>query len=290
MPLFDGLELRTVSVGDHQLRLRVGGTGPAVLLLHGHPQTHAMWHRVAPALGASRTVIAPDLPGYGKSSLPPSSDVAASSKRSMAAVLVELMSALGHERFAVVGHDRGARVGYRMALDHPARVERLTVLDILPTSEMWRRFDGALAMAFWHWVFLAQPEPLPERLLSADPDAYYFRERLERFHPDALEDYRAACRDPRVIHTMCQDYRAGATIDRELDEDDTRAGRRISCPLLVLWSADAEFAPWDPLAVWRRWADDVRGRSLPVGHYLAEEAPEAVIEELREFLDLQVAA
>lgn len=289
--MFDGFTLRTIRVGDAELRVRVGGNGPAALLLHGHPQTHVMWHRVAPLLAESLSVVAPDLPGYGRSRLPDDAEVAAHSKRAMASVALDLMRGLGHERFAVVGHDRGARVAYRLALDHPSRVERLAVLDILPTGEMWRRMDRELASAYWHWLFLAQPAPLPERLLTADPEAYYFREGRDgyrdgrgRFDPAALDDYLEACRDPRTIHTMCQDYRAGASIDRELDEADAGGGHRIECPTLVLWSATAPFARFDPLAVWRAWADDVRGKALPAGHYLAEEVPELVNTELLAFL------
>lgn len=282
--MFDGFELRTMRVGATDLRLRVGGRGPAVLLLHGHPQTHAMWHRVAPALATSRTVVVPDLPGYGRSRVPPGADVLAHSKRAMAATMVELMSGLGHETFAVVGHDRGGRVAYRLALDHPSRVERVAALDIIPTGEMWTRMDAELAMAYWHWLFLAQPEPTPERLLAADPDAYYLRVGREWFEPEALEDYLAACHDPDTIHTMCQDYRAGATIDRDIDAADLASGRRIGCPTLLLWSQRAPFARLNPIAVWRAWADDLRGRALPGGHYLAEELPELVTEELVAFL------
>lgn len=282
--MFDGFRLERPRVADARLRVRVGGDGAPLLLLHGHPQTHVMWHLVAPALARRRTLVAPDLPGYGESE-PLGDEAVHASKRAMASALVELMASLGHDRFDVAGHDRGARVAYRMALDHPARVGRLAVLDIVPTAEMWRRMDARLGMADWHWFFLAQPAPTPERLLSADPEAFYFRASRDRLHPDALADYLAACRRPETIHAMCQDYRAGATVDRELDEADARAGRRIAAPLHVLWSAEGELAWWDPIEIWRGWASGpVSGREVAAGHYLAEEAPEVVTRELARFL------
>ena len=275
-----------MNTGEAELRVRVGGTGPPVLLLHGHPQTHLMWHAVAARLADAFTVVAPDLRGYGESTKPASTaDHEPYSKRAMARDGVAVMAALGHERFAIVGHDRGARVAYRMALDHPARVERVAVLDIIPTAEAWRRADRRFMLGYWHWAFLAQPAPLPERLITADPDAYYFRSGRDRFHPDALADYLAAVRDPATVHAICEDYRAGATIDVEHDEADRAAGRRIAIPLLALWGALGQLEEWyDVLDVWRGWADDVRGRALDAGHYLAEEAPDDVALELRRFL------
>ncbi|HEX2142564.1 MAG TPA: alpha/beta hydrolase [Candidatus Limnocylindria bacterium] len=281
--MFDGFVMERRRVGDVELRVRIGGSGRPLLLLHGHPQTHAMWHLVAPSLAERHTVVVPDLPGYGEST-PIGSGSIDGSKRAMARVMVALMASLGHQRFDLAGHDRGGRVGYRLALDDPERIRRLAVLDIVPTAEMWRRMNTSLAMANWHWLFLAQAAPMPERLLSADPEAYYYRDRRERFHPEALADYLAACRRPEVIHAMCQDYRAGATLDRQLDEADAAAGRRIAAPLLALWSAEGEIANWDPIQVWRAWAEDVTGRELACGHYLAEEAPDVVIAELRRFL------
>ena len=273
--MFAGFELRTVN----GIRLRRGGDGPAVLLLHGHPQTHAMWHAVAPALAHDFEVVAADLPGYGLSS-----PTASGSKRDMAAVLASTMGELGIERFSIAGHDRGGRCAYRLALDMPERVERLAVLDIVPTAEMWRRVDKDFGLTDWHWFFLAQPEPFPERLIAAGPDAFYFRGDRSRFHPDALADYLAAVHDPAVIRAMCQDYRAGATIDHDLDEGDLAAGRKIACPVLALWAGRDELGDWfDVVATWRRWAKDVRGHPLDCGHFLAEERPEEVASALRAF-------
>jgi haloacetate dehalogenase len=273
--MFDGFELVTT----RGIRLRRGGEGPPVLLLHGHPQTHAMWHASAADLARDFTVVAADLPGYGGSA-----PVPAGSKREMAAALVEMMAALGFHRFHLAGHDRGGRCAYRLALDLPERVDRLAVLDIVPTAEMWRRVDKEFGLVDWHWFFLAQPEPFPETLIAADPDAYYFRGDRSRFHPEALADYLAAVHDPAVIHAMCQDYRAGATIDHELDEADLAAGRRIRCPVLALWAGRDELGRWfDVLETWRRWAEDVRGHAVDAGHFLAEERPGEVAEELRAF-------
>jgi haloacetate dehalogenase len=273
--MFDGFELTTI----REIRLRLGGDGPPVLLLHGHPQTHAMWHAVAAVLARDFTVVAADLPGYGRSA-----PVASGSKREMAAAFVETMAELGFERFHLAGHDRGGRCAYRLALDEPERVERLAVLDIVPTADMWRRADKEFGLVDWHWFFLAQPEPFPETLIAADPDAYYFPGDRSRFHPEALADYLAAVHDPAVIQAMCEDYRAGATIDHELDEADLAAGRRILCPVLALWSGRDELGRWfDVLETWRRWAVDVRGRAVDAGHFLAEERPDEVAEELRAF-------
>ena len=189
--------------------MRHGGNGPPLLLLHGHPQTHVMWHAVAPRLAENFTVVAPDLRGYGESSKPPTTpDHEPYSKRAMARDAVELMRQLGFERFSVAGHDRGGRCAYRLALDHPERVARLAVLDIVPTAEMWRDADKEFGLVNWHWYFLAQPFDLPERLIGADPGAYYFRRGRDRFHPEALADYEACVHDPETIHGMCEDYRA----------------------------------------------------------------------------------
>lgn len=286
--MFEAFTLDRIELDEITVRARVGGSGPPLLLLHGHPQTHVMWHRVAPALAARFTVVAPDLRGYGQSTAPPAkSDHSTGSKRAMARDAIQLMGRLGFSRFGVAGHDRGGRVAYRLALDHPGAVSRLAVLDIVPTGEVWAGMDAELAHEFWHWVFLARASPLPERLLAGDPDAYYFSSDESAFAPEALADYRAACRDPGIIHTMCEDYRAGATIDRALDDADKVAGRRIECPILVLWSAQERHERWyQPLAVWRDWAsnpDNVYGRAIGAGHYLAEEAPGEVIAELGDY-------
>jgi haloacetate dehalogenase len=238
-----------------------------------------MWHAVAAALAGDFTVVAADLPGYG-GSVP----TATGSKREMAAALAEAMRELGFDRFRLAGHDRGGRCAYRMALDLPERVERLAVLDIVSTADMWGRADKEFGLVDWHWFFLAQPEPFPETLITRDPDVYYFRGDRSRFHPEAFADYLAAVRDPAVVRAMCQDYRAGATVDHELDEADLAAGRRIACPVLALWAGRDELGRWfDVLATWRRWAEDVRGRAVDTGHFLAEERPEEVARELRGF-------
>jgi haloacetate dehalogenase len=270
------------------IRTRYGGNGPPLLLLHGHPQTHVMWHKVAPRLARDFTVVCPDLRGYGDSSKPPTTpDHMPYSKRVMALDQIAVMRRLGFERFAVAGHDRGARVAYRMALDHPDVVTKLAVLDIIPTGEHYRRADMAFALGYWHWFFLVQPAPLPERMIGADPDFYYIQRRGPEppafFAPEALADYQRCWRDPATIHAMCEDYRAGATIDYQLDEAD-RGVKRIACPVLALWGRDNYLDGWyDVRAVWRDWAADVQGRALPCGHYLPEEAPAETYHALVEF-------
>ena len=259
-----------------------------MLLLHGHPQTHCMWHEVAPEIAVANTVVCADLRGYGGSSKPETTeDHEPYSKRAMARDMVAVMHHFGFERFNVAGHDRGARVAYRLALDHPDRVERLAVLDVVPTYEMWRRVDKEFGLVDYHWFFLAQRAPFPERLIAAAPDEFYFRGDRSRFHPEALEDYLRAVRDPATIHAMCEDYRAGATFDDDADRADRTSGSRIRCPLLALWAGRDELGRWfDVLEVWRRWCDGpVTGRPLDCGHFLAEEAPEETAAELRSFLD-----
>ena len=286
MALFDGFHMERIDLGEGVLRVRYAGSGPPILLLHGHPQTHAMWHAVAPRLAEQFTVVAADLPGYGESSAPATlPDHGQASKRAMAAHLVLLMRRLGFEQFCLAGHDRGGRVAYRLALDHPEAVTRLAVLDIVPTIDAWERIDRDWVLDYWHWAFLAQPAPVPEGILSANPDAYYLRER-GLFHPEALEDYLSAVRRPEVIHTMCEDYRAGASIDVEIDAADRAAQRRLACPILALWSRTSLGGWHDVLNVWKAWAADpalVSGREFETGHYLAEEAPDEVAEELQRF-------
>ncbi len=284
--MFETFTHRRIETSDAVINLRHGGSGPPVLLLHGHPQTHAMWHLVAPRLAETYTVVCADLRGYGDSSKPPATpDHEPHSKRAMARDQVEVMQRLGFERFAVVGHDRGGRCAYRMALDHPERVLALSVLDILPTSEHFRRTDMAFALGYWHWFFLAQPFPVPERLIGADPDVFYLRRGRDMFDSAALAEYRRCYTNPETIHAMCEDYRAGATIDMRLDEADRQAGRRIACPVQALWGLRNGLEQWyDVLSVWRDWADHVEGHGIDCGHYLAEEAPEETLAALESFL------
>ena len=282
--MLEGFELQTIDTGETTIRVRRGGSGPPLLLLHGNPQTHVMWHRVAPRLAEQFTVVAADLRGYGESGKPPTTpDHEPYSKRAMARDQVAVMQQLGFERFALAGHDRGGRVAYRLALDHPERVEKLAVLDIIPTGEAFRRADFRFGMGYWHWFFLAQPFDLPERLIGADPEAYFGRRPNEPFTPEARAEYLHHFKRPEVIHAICEDYRAGATFDYQLDEAD-RGTRKIACPLLALWGSRGALHNWyDVLAIWRDWADDVRGRAIESGHFLAEEAPDETYEELRAF-------
>jgi haloacetate dehalogenase len=274
------------------LRLRQGGSGPPLLLLHGNPQTHAMWHRVAPALAQRFTVICPDLRGYGFSSKPPvSADHAAYAKRAMAADMVALMRHLGHARFMIGAHDRGARVAHRLCLDHPEAVARVALLDIIPTIEHFERTDMAFAMGYYHWFFLAQPHPVPERMIRADARAWLLGHSGKHgvppdfFSPEALEDYLAALGEPGTIEAICEDYRAAATIDLVHDRESRAAGRRITAPLAVLWGAKGKVGAWyDVPAIWRDYADDLLlAEAVPSGHYLAEEAPEAVLDAFGRF-------
>ena len=283
--MFDGFETTEIDTGDARIHVRRAGSGPPLLLLHGYPQTHAMWHRIAPALAEDFTVVLTDLRGYGASSKPQSlPDHWPYTKRAMARDQVAVMHALGFDRFAVCGHDRGGRVGYRMALDHPERVTRLAVLDIVPTGEVLMRADRAFGLGYWHWFFLAQPAPTPERMIGADPDAYYRHFDADFFDPEAVAAYRRAADDPDTIRAMCEDYRAGAGLDVEHDLADKNHRRRIACPLLALWGGRWYLEDWyDVLAIWREWADDVSGCAVDAGHYLAEERPDDVLDELRAF-------
>jgi haloacetate dehalogenase len=284
--VFAGFALDSINVGEAVLRVRHGGAGPPVLLLHGHPRTHTTWHRVAPLLAGQHTVVCPDLRGYGQSSKPrTTSDHEPYSKRAMARDCVALMRALGHERFAVVGHDRGAYVALRTALDHPALVQALAILDAVPIAEALDRCDARFAAAWWHWFFLGQTDKPAERVISADPVAWYQANR-ETMGEENYADYFQAIHDPATIHAMCEDYRAGLGLDRAHDDADRQAGRRVTCPTLVLWSLrdDMEALYGDPLAVWKPWADDLRGGSLDCGHHMAEELPETLATRLGEFL------
>lgn len=283
---------------DHgDVFMRIGGYGQPLLLLHGFPETHLMWHAVAPILAQRFTVILADLPGYGQSD-PPSFDDdghGGMSKRAMARSLVAAMAELGYRRFAVVGHDRGGRIAYRMALDHQRHVERLAVLDVVPTYDVWDRADARFALAFWPFSLLAQPAPLPERLIAGAPDAIV-DDALSAWgtpaacFPDWLRAaYVAALRDPAHVHAICEEYRAAASVDREHDEADRDAGRRIACPLLALWSASGGLANWygdagGPIGLWQGWADDVHGEAVEGGHFFPEELPEITARLLGEFL------
>src|ERR1700736_1074799 len=284
--MFDGFTLSFIDTGEATIRVRHGGSRPPLLLLHGHPQTHVMWHRIAPRLAHEFSVVAMDLRGYGDSSKPPTTaDHEPYSKRAMARDAVAVMQQLGFERFDVAGHDRGGRVADRLALDHPERVRKLATLDIIPTGEHFRRADMKFGLGYWHWFFLAQPFPLPEKLIGADPD-FFFVGRPNRpsvFAPEALEDYLRCYRKPETIHAACEDYRAAATYDFALDEAD-RGTKKIAAPLLALWAGQGQVGKWyDDLAVWRDWADDVRGHEIDAGHFIPEEAPLETYDALREF-------
>jgi haloacetate dehalogenase len=276
-----------IAVGDVAINVARGGSGPPMLLLHGYPQTHVMWHGVAPALADSFTVVCPDLRGYGDSDKPPGDDGhAAYAKRAMAADQVDVMRALGFERFAVAAHDRGARVALRMALDHPEAVSCLAILDIVPTATIYATIDQRHATTVWRYFFLVQPPDLPERLIGADPDGYLdwtLREWCGT--PGALDDEAVAeyrrCFDAATIHATCEDYRAGATIDLEHDRAD--ADRALACPTLVLWSASGIGSAYDVPAIWHARAPDLRGRTFDCGHFLAEERADEVTAELRAF-------
>jgi haloacetate dehalogenase len=290
---FEGFTLETREANGQRLRLRRGGEGPPLLLLHGNPQTHAMWHRVAPALARRFTVVAPDLRGYGfSSSPPPSADHAEHSKRAMAQDMAALMAGLGFDRFRVVSHDRGARVAHRLALDHPQAVERLCVMDIIPTLEHFERADMRFGLGYYHWFWLAQPHPGPERMILRDVEDWFdihtSREPKDKgfFHPEARADYLAALREPGTVASICEDYRAAAGIDLEHDRESRAAGLKLRCPLLALWGTKGRIEAWyDALAIWRAYAaGPVTGGAVPSGHYLAEEAPEAVLDRLDRFL------
>ncbi len=287
--MFEDFTLTTIDTGQTQVRLRTGGNGPPLLLLHGNPQTHVMWHAVAPILAEHFSVVATDLTGYGMSSKPASSDDhMAYSKRSMARDQVAVMRQLGHDQFMVAGHDRGGRVGYRMALDHPGVVTKLAVLDVIPTLEAFERGGKDFGLGYYHWFFLAQPSPLPETLINANPEWFWrwHTDRVPRkfFSPDAVDDYLACFRNPETVRAICEDYRAGAGIDCRHDAQDRDSGQRITCPLLALWGKQAKLEAWyDTLSVWREWASDVSGGALDCGHYLAEERPAETAEALLTF-------
>jgi haloacetate dehalogenase len=293
--MFEDFTEHHLPTGRGDVFARVGGSGPPVLLLHGYPQTHLMWRATAALLTSRFTVVAADLPGYGASFRPElAPDHVPHSKRALAQDMVQAMAALGFDRFAVAGHDRGGRVGYRLALDHPGRITALAVLDIVPSGEVWARADASMALGYWHWGFLAQPAPLPERLIAADPDAFFdFHVRRlglgaapGRYPPELMSTYRQLLDDPQIIQAICEDYRAGASIDREHDDAD-RGRHRIECPVLVLWSEHGALPRFygDVLAVWQPWARQVTGRPMPTTHFIAEDQPEQTADALTAFLD-----
>ena len=291
--MFDGFSEHHVATPTGTIFAKVRGAGPPLLLLHGYPQTHAIWHRVAPALAdAGFRVIAADLPGYGRSSVPDLDDVSAFTKRSMARTLVDAMAALGHQSFTVIGHDRGARVTYRMALDHPERVERLVTLDVQPTLDTFEGLGRLGGIAAYHWYFLAQPHPLPEQLIQ--PHAEWFLRwsinswagYKDAFSDDAMADYVASFAQPDRLRASCNDYRAGATLDCEIDAADRAVGKKITSPMLALWGAGVGKRATEGriLDTWQRWATNVRGEGLPCGHFIPEEAPEELLKCLLPFL------
>ena len=291
--LFPGFAVQDIA-GENAIKIRTltGSSGPPLLLLHGHPQTHAIWHKVAPALAKSFTLILCDLRGYGDSSKPPGgADHLTYSKRSMAADLWQVMQTLGHRRFSVMGHDRGARVAHRLAMDQEDAVERLVLLDIAPTLAMYEQTNEAFARAYWHWFFLIQPAPLPERLIEADAQAYVRdlmggrSAGLAPFDRRALAEYTRCLGLPGAAHALCEDYRAAASIDLEHDRADRIAARRLAMPVLVLWGEHGVVHRcFKPLEEWRRVAREVDGVALPCGHYIAEEAPEVLLARALPFL------
>jgi haloacetate dehalogenase len=290
---FEGFSLETVEVRGQRIRLRRGGKGPPLLLLHGNPQTHAMWHKVAPVLAQRFTCYLPDIRGYGFTSKPPvQPGSAAHAKREYAADLAALMRHYGHESFRVVSHDRGARVAHRLALDFPAAVEKLCTMDIIPTLEHFERADMAFGMGYYHWFWLAQPHDRPERMILRDIEDWFdlhtAREPKDKsfFHPEARADYLAALRLPGTVNSICEDYRAAAGIDLEHDRESRAAGVKVQCPLLALWGSKGSIPKWyDALAIWRQYAaGPVSGGVVNSGHYLAEEAPEEVLAALEGFL------
>ncbi|MEP5625088.1 MAG: alpha/beta hydrolase [Hyphomicrobiales bacterium] len=291
--LFPGFESHSIHTDLGPIFCRTGGIGPALLLLHGYPQSHVIWHRIAPDLAQNFTLVMPDLPGYGQSAIPSlSTDHEAYSKRSMANCMIAVMRSLGHDQFLLTGHDRGGRVAYRMALDHPETVLRLAVLDILPTYDYWNKLDRTFALKIYHWAFLAQAAPFPENLISAAPlqflehtlASWTAKKDLSCFSDGALAHTRAWFNDPGRIAASCEDYRAGAHIDYHHDENDLHMGNTLSMPCLALWGENGiATSVDDPLETWRRWCPLIQGKALPGGHFLPEETPEELQKSLASF-------
>jgi len=290
--MFAGFHTEQRRVNGVQIAYRIGGSGPGLLLIHGHPQTHVIWHKVAEQLAEHFTVVAADLRGYGDSEKPEAvADHSTYSKREMARDSLALMNSLGFEQFSVLAHDRGARVAHRLALDHPQAVSRLVMLDIAPTLAMYAQTNEAFARAYWHWFFLIRPAPLPERLIEADPEQYLLSVMgsrsagLQPFTAQALAEYVRCIQLPGSARGICEDYRASAGIDLEHDRADIAAGRHLNLPVLVLWGAEGTVGRcFDPLAEWQKVATDVRGQALPSGHYIAEEVPQLLLEQVLPFL------
>ncbi|MGZ4588713.1 MAG: alpha/beta fold hydrolase [Mycobacteriaceae bacterium] len=285
--MFEGFTLDHVDVGEVRLRVRYGGDGFPVVLLHGHPRTHTTWHRVAPRLANAHFVVCPDLRGYGQSTLPPDApEHAQSSKRAMAGDVVALMRQLGHERFAVVGHDRGSLVAFRAAMDHPQSVQRLVIMDGLPVVEHLERLNETFVRSWWHWWFLGQTEKPAEQVINLDPDTWYRTPSPTHMGEENHADLWAALRDPAVVHGMCEDYRAGLCTDRAHEVADRAAGRRIACPTLLLAATEDDIdVHGDPLTIWRSWvAGELHGAPIHSGHHQAEEAPDEVARALLGFL------
>jgi haloacetate dehalogenase len=285
--MFESFTEGTADLGDASAFYRTAGAGPVVVLLHGHPRTSATWHRVAPLLvEAGYTVVAPDLRGYGRSGKPvPDAEHRVYSKRSVASDVAELMEQLGHDSYVVVGHDRGSYVALRLALDFPQRVTKLVLMDGVPLSEAVARADAKFATAWWHWFFFAQPE-IPERVINADPHAWYAPKLdPERMGAENYAELMAAVEDPATVRAMLEDYRAGLTVDLDDELADRKAGKNVTCPVLVLWSSrdDLEYLYGDPLAVWNGWAPDRRGHSIDSGHHMAEDAPQELVAALVDF-------
>src|ERR1700760_3207652 len=291
--LFPGYESKWINTSAGRIFARVGGSGPPLLCLHGFSSTHVMWHTVAPALADKFTLIIADLPGYGWSDMPDSDkDHTPYTQRAMAKTMVEAMEQLGHVHFALAGHDRGGRVSYRLALDHPGRLSKLAVLDILPTYDYWERMNRLYALKIYHWTFLAQPYPLPETLITASSDFFLKTKMasqtksktLDAIDPRALEHYLAPFRDPSRVHAMCEDYRAGAYADYDIDKADVDAGKKITIPMLALWGdVGIATAAATPLDTWKQWATNVTGAPVDSGHFLQEENPEQTAKLLKEF-------
>lgn len=283
--MFEDFTLDFIDTGPATIRVRHGGTGPPVLLLHGHPRTHTTWEWVAPILAREFTVVCPDLRGYGGSSKPKTTqDHQPYSKRAMANDCIAVMQGLGFDRFAAVGHDRGAYVAFRAAMDAPERISKLAVLDAVPIGEAFARCNARFALEWWHWFFFAQDAPRAEQAICADPDAWYKPSR-EHKSAEAFEDYYRAIHDPQTIHAMMEDYRAGATMDREHDDKDRSSKRKLQCPLLVIWAKrdDLERLYGDPLEVWRAWATAPSGAAIDCGHHMSEEQPEELARLLCSF-------